>query len=134
MSHHLGMVCAAALLGAVAAGCTNHAFLAPPATAARYRQVVDGSLEKVSAILEVGLSEASVPVLVKRRSTEVRLAGKSRSGKVFCLSVKPEQSRKGQRCSVTVQWDRAPDDELWQTVVDILTAEAEDEKAEQPPA
>jgi hypothetical protein len=122
------MLCAAALL--IAAGCVTHSFLAAPDGAARHRHVVAGSLAEVAAALEVGLNEAGVTVLVKRLDHEVRLAGQTRSGKIFCLYVKPDRTTEGDRTVVTVRWDTVPDEPFWQTVGNVLASRGDEDQSD----
>jgi hypothetical protein len=116
----------AALLLAAAAGCFGNAFVAPPVNLGGSRQVVAGTPGQVSAILEAGLGEAGIAVLVKRQGGEVRLVGQTDSGKAFCLYVKRVQAAKGQKTVVSVHWDGQPDEHIWNTVVDLLTEYAPD--------
>ena len=132
MSGRTGMVYASALLLA-ALGCTSRAFLAQPAASAGYREVVAGTPGEVAAVLESGLSDAGVPVLVKHKSGEVRLAGRTKSGQVFCLYVKSEKTTTAQRTAVTIHWDRAPDEPFWRTVGELLSEYASEEEEDHPP-
>jgi hypothetical protein len=126
MSGRLAVLCAGLpLLAAV--GCVQPAFW-PLATATGPRQVVAAPHDKVAATLEAGLGEAGVTVLVKRLDGEVRLAGQTRSGKVFCLYVKRAKTAHGDETAVTAHWDCEPDEKLWGTVVDLLATCAAQEK------
>ena len=125
MSGRKGMVCAAALLFA-AVGCMPQSFLALTGSDS-HKQVVAGSVGKVAGILETGLTDAGIHVVVKRLDGEVRLAGQAKSGKVFCFDVKREKGEGGEKSAVTVRWGREPDEPLWQMVVDLLAAPAPDE-------
>jgi hypothetical protein len=109
----------------VAAGCPNRAFLSPPESSMGYKKLVDGRPGQVSAILEAGLNSSGCPVIVKRERGDVRLAGQSSSGQVFCIYVRPEQTVAGQRTAVILKCDRQPDPQLWETVVDCLAVSAE---------
>jgi hypothetical protein len=121
MSRHLGMVCASTLLFALT-GCSGGSFLTSAANPAGHKQVVAGSIDQVSTLLETGLSEAGVTVLTKRLNGEIRLAGMTKSEKVFCLYVKRQETDGGPKSAVTIRWDRQSDDPFWQNVVAILSA------------
>jgi hypothetical protein len=119
MSRVVGMVCAGALLLG-AAGCfLGDAFLASPVAAARYRCEVADKYASVAADVEQALNEAGVSVLTKRLDGEIRLAGQSKDGKVFCLYVKRKKTEAGETSMISVKWDRAPDEELWRVVTSL---------------
>jgi hypothetical protein len=111
----LGMICAGLVLLA-AVGCFNDSFLAHPFSAGRYRQVVDGKPGPVSAALEAGFSGVGVTMFVKRQGEEVRLAGQTKSGQVFCVYVRPGKSGASATSVVTVKWDGQPDEPLWLSI------------------
>jgi hypothetical protein len=104
------------------AGCSLTPLLAPHPE----QQVVAAPLDRVATRIQDGLSEAGVPVLTKRVGTEVRLAGMTRSGKVFCLHLYAKQVEGADKTLVRVQWDREADEPFWQTVVRICAANAAD--------
>jgi hypothetical protein len=114
------MLCTTALLFAV--GCLQ-SFLVPGAGC---KQVVPGPAASVAANLESGLSEAGIQVLSKSYPDEIRLAGKTKSGKVFCLYVRRPKTKDAQS-EVTIYWDHGEEPGFWQTVVGILTAPVRDE-------
>jgi len=119
MSRSLGLAGAGVLLFAVL-GCGPGAFLAPfPGTSHR-QQVVADKLERVSARLEEGLSDAGVSVLTKRVGPEMRLAGQTKSGKVFCLHLYAEKAGGEDRTLVRIKWDREADEAFWELVLSLL--------------
>src|SRR5207248_2310820 len=119
MSRSLGLAGAGVLLLAVL-GCSPGAFLAPfPGTSNR-QQVVADKLERVSARLEEGLSDAGVSVLTKPVGTEMRLAGTTKSGKIFCLHLYAEKEGGADRTRVRVKWDREADEAFWELVVSLV--------------
>ncbi len=124
MFRSLGLAGAGVLLLA-AVGCGPGAFLAPfPGTSHR-QQVVADKLERVSARLQEGLSDAGVSVLTKRVGPEMRLAGQTKSGKVFCLHLYAEKEGGTDRTLVRVKWDREADEAFWQLVCQLVAAPAE---------
>src|SRR3954454_24286599 len=109
MSRCVGLAGAGVLLLA-GVGCSPGSFLTPfPGTSNR-QQVVTDKLERVSARLEEGLSDAGVSVLTKRVGPEMRLAGMTKSGKVFCLHLYAEKEGSADRTLVRVKWDREADE------------------------
>jgi hypothetical protein len=119
MSRSLGLAGAGVLLLAVV-GCSPGAFLAPfPGTSNR-QQVVADKMERVSARLEEGLSDAGVSVLTKPVGPEMRLAGQTKAGKVFCLHLYAEKEGGADRTLVRVKWDREADEAFWQLVLSLV--------------
>jgi hypothetical protein len=106
-------------------GCSVAPFLLPGGGLSREQLVVAAPLDRVATQLEDGLSEAGVPVLTKRVGQEVRLAGMTKSRKVFCLHLYAKQVEGADKTLVRIRWDREADEELWQTVVRICAAGAE---------
>jgi hypothetical protein len=124
MAGRIGLACAGALLLTVA-GCMS-SFLGLTA-APRQQYAVAAPQSVVIGMLETGLGEAGVNVLTKRVDGVMRMAGQTKSGKVFCLYVKPGEQ--GEQTVVVVRWDRDADEAFWKSVVEILkAAEAEPEK------
>lgn len=119
MSHTLAVVCASALFlalpGCVTPGSTRSSTAADP-----YRMKVTGTTAQVAATLQTGLNEAGVVVMVGQVGEVIRLGGQSKSGKIFCIHVKPGKGKNQDQTVVSIRWDRDPDQKLWQTVVDIL--------------
>ena len=118
MSRHLAALGGLLLL---TSGCALTPLLAPHAE----QQVVAAPLDRVAARLQDGLSEAGVPVLTKRVGEEFRLAGMTKSGKVFCLHLYAKKIGGADKTLVRVRWDREADEPFWQTVLRITTAEPE---------
>ena len=125
MSRSLGVTGAGVLLLAVA-GCSLDSFLAPFPGAPNRQQLVAGKLEQVAARLEEGLSDAGVSVLTKRVGPEMRLAGMTKSGKVFCLHLYAEKAGGADRTLVRVKWDREADGPFWELVCKLAATPASD--------
>jgi hypothetical protein len=100
------------------AGCSLTPLLAPHPE----QQVVADPIDRVATRIQDGLSEAGVPVLTKRVGGEVRLAGMTKSGKVFCLHLYAKKLEGAEKTLVRVQWDREADEPFWQTVLRISAA------------
>ena len=132
MSRSLGLAGAGVLLLA-AAGCSFDSFLTP-GLSLRQQQVVSAPLVRVSAQLQEGLSEAGIHVLSKPVGQEMRLAGMTKSKKVFCLHLYAEKEGKAERTLVRIKWDREADEAFWQTVVQIVTETAADPEEPEPNA
>jgi hypothetical protein len=130
MAGRIGLACAGALLLTVA-GCIP--FLRDLTAAPRQSYAVAAPQSMVVGMIETGLGEAGVNVLTKRVDGVMRMAGQTKSGKVFCLYVKPDQGESGQQTLVTIRWDHDADEAFWKSVVAILkAAEAEPEQHDQP--
>jgi hypothetical protein len=112
------MVFAGALLCA-AAGCSLDAFLATVGPGGRSLYAA-GSVDQVSASLKASLGNAGIDLSESRNGTDVRLAGRTKSGKKFALVLKQQYAGGGQRTSVAVEWEDAADGEFWGLVGDIL--------------
>ena len=121
------MLCASLVLIATV-GCVNDSFLAHFSGTARYRQVVDGTPGLVSTVLEEGFNGVGVTMFVKRQGEEIRLAGQTKSGQVFCVYVRPGRAAAASANSVvTVKWDNQPDEELWKSILGWLATCAPEE-------
>ena len=123
-----GMVCAGLVLLAMV-GCVNESFLTPFTATTKYRQVADGTPSVVANALEAGFGGVGITMFSKRHGEEVRLAGQTKSGDVFCVYVRPADEAGGKRSVVTVKWDRSPDEPLWASMVQWLTTSAPEENA-----
>jgi hypothetical protein len=115
MSRSVGIVCAVALL---TAGCLRDVLA--PGRAAPGTQTVSASMNVVSELLQQGLCDLGVVVREKSEPEEVKLAGLTRSGKVFCLRVRPEKVEGRPRSVVTIVWDGEADEAFWGQVLQIL--------------
>src|SRR5579872_5214381 len=118
MSRSLGAATAGVLL-LVVGGCSLDSFMTPFAGAPDPRQVVAAPLEQVAARLEEGLSEAGVPVVKKPAGREVRLAGITKSRKVFCLHLYAEKAGDADQTLVRVKWGSGADEPFWQLVLEL---------------
>jgi hypothetical protein len=123
MSRCLGVAIAGVLLSAVA-GCTLDSFLVPSAVVYGPKVVVAGSVTQVCAKLQDGLSDAGIMVQMNRVGSDLRLAGRTKSGTVFCLHLyeKKDKEAGGPKTLVRMQWDRGGDEEFWQMVVKMAAA------------
>lgn len=124
MSRFVGLACAGVFLLA-AAGCEPGAFLAPFPFTSNRQQMVDDKLEQVSARLKEGLSDAGVSVLSKRVGAEMRLAGQTKTGKVFCLHLYAKNVDGANRTLVRVKWDREADEAFWELVCQLVAVPGE---------
>ena len=123
-----GMVCAGLVLLAMV-GCVNESFLTPFTATTKYRQVADGTPSVVANALEAGFGGVGITMFTKRHADEIRLAGQTKAGDVFCVYVRPAEEAGGKRSVVTVKWDRSPDEPLWASMVQWLTTSAPEENA-----
>jgi hypothetical protein len=114
-----------ALIGVAAlmclAGCTHDAFLIQPAATDRPLAVA-GTVSEVSILLQ---DKLSVPVIAKRDGPRERLVGVTRSGKSFCLHLRPTATAKGDYTVVAIEWGNDPDEHFTQMVRKILKGTAE---------
>jgi hypothetical protein len=133
MSRYLGITSAAVLILAVI-GCSLDSFLIAPTGLTGQKQVVAGSVAQVSAKLEEGFSEAGISVLTKQVGTEIRLAGQTKSGKIFCVHLYGEKVEGKDKTLVRVKWDRDADDEFWRMVLKLVATPAPDSKDNLGPA
>jgi hypothetical protein len=124
----MAMVCAAALV-CVVAGCVNNSFLAPWSAAPRERWLVNEPFGTVAAVLDTGLRDNGIQLMSKHVPGEVRLAGQTKSGKVFCLYVKAAKDDR-EKAIVSLRWDREADAGFRRIVVELLKPPAKD--AEEP--
>jgi hypothetical protein len=115
MSRLLGVVCAGVLL--VSAGCSADllrvAFLGP----GRPQLVVAGSVVDVACRLEGAMADAGISYMSKSVDGDLRLAGQSKTGKVFCFHLWKEPGPGADRTRITLQWDREADEDFWRTIV-----------------
>jgi hypothetical protein len=123
MFRSLGMAGAGVLLLA-AVGCSLDSFVVPYVGTARRQQLVADRLDRVSARLQEGLSDAGITVLTKPVGSEMRLAGMTKSGKVFCLHLYAEKDGGADRTLVRVKWDREADGPFWDLVCKLVAPPA----------
>ncbi len=123
MSRPLGMVCAAALLCAVA-GCSASSFLLSFVSPGGKQQVVSGSVDQVSVQLQGALSKAGFMVTLSRQDQDVRLSGKTKTGKTFALVLKRQKTSSGENTAISIEWEKDADEQFWLTVVELLASPA----------
>ena len=117
----------ASLVLIAAGGCIHDSFLNFATNKARYTRVVDGAPGLVSTMVEEGFSSAGVTVLLKRHEHEIRLAGQTKSGQVFCVYIRPDKASPSSKSTVTIKWDRQSDEQLWDSVLERLPPSASTE-------
>ncbi len=132
MSLRMVMACAGALVCA-AIGCAPNSFLSPFGRAPGQQRVVNIPLGSAAAMLETGLDDTGIHIFPKRiGDTEIRLFGKTKADKVFCIYLTRDKESSGDKTLVNLCWDRGGDDVLWGTVIGILNTPAP--RADNPPA
>jgi hypothetical protein len=120
MSRPLGVVCAGVLLAAVA-GCSPSAFLAAFAGPGGKQQVVAGSIDEVSARLQASLNNLNIQVKADRQGQDViKLTGRTKTGKLFYLSLKRQKTAQGESTAIMIDWDQEADEGFWQTLVQVM--------------
>lgn len=133
MSRCLGITSAGVLLLA-AIGCSLDSFLASSAGSSGPKQIAAGSVTEVSAKLQEGFSEAGISVLAKQVGTEMRLAGRTTSGNIFCLHLYGEKVAGKDKTLVHVKWDREADEAFWRMVLELLATPASDSSDSSEPS
>lgn len=118
MSRFMGVGCIIALL--LVAGCSPDLLRVPFLGQARPQRIVTGSVVEVSCRLQEALSGAGISVLSKLQGDDLRLAGQTKTGKVFCFHLRKEQTPGAQKTRIILQWDREPDEDFWRTIVQPL--------------
>jgi hypothetical protein len=103
-------------------GCTHDGFLVQPAGSDRPTLVVAGTVSEVSALLQ---DKLSIPVIAKPDGPRERLVGVTRSGKSFCLHLRPAASAKGDYTVVCIEWGKDPDEQFSRTVTKVLKGTVE---------
>src|SRR5260370_5591864 len=133
------MPCRAGMVGAgvlllLAAGCAPNLLTVSNAGREGKEPVVEGSVARVSAELQTTLAEAGIAVIEKGHDSVVRLTGRTRSRKLFCLLLRPAEGPGRDRTVLTVKWGGEPDEEFWRLVLQTVpTAPANrSNQAEQP--
>ncbi len=120
MSRRTEMVCAAALLIAVA-GCSASSFLLSWVGSGGKRQVVSGSVNDVAARLQASLGKFNIVVAVNPMDDgTVKLNGVTKSGKRFALVLKRQATSQGENTAISVEWEKDPDEEFWTIVLSLL--------------
>ena len=119
-------------IACAAAGCVPNSFLTPFGRAHGEKQVVNIPLGSVAAMLETGLNETGIHVFTKSYPDEIRVVGKTKADKVFCIYLTRDKESGGEKTLVSLYWDRDADAALWGTVVSILNTPAP--SADDPPA
>lgn len=128
MRRCLERVCIGVLLLA-AAGCTVDSFLNQfnrQIVVNGPKVVVPGSASDVAAKLRDGLGEADLMLNTRRVGTDYRISSQAKSGTVFCLHVRQMKEPGPAKTMVRIQWDHGGDYELWQLILKILNAPAEE--------
>jgi hypothetical protein len=103
-------------------GCSHDQLLVSPAVQEYSGVVVPRSVGYVSATLQDALFDAGIPVVAKRDGYNQRLVGMTKSGKVFCLHLRPLPEARNQSTVVSVEWGRDADEQFWNTINDLLRA------------
>jgi hypothetical protein len=124
------MVCAAALV-CMAVGCVGNSFLAPWNRAPVERWSVNEPYKTVAAVLDTGLNDQHVQHACNPVKGEVRIAGQTKSGKVFGLYVRPAKDSY-EKAVVSLFWDREADEVFRRMVLELLKPPAKD--ADEPAA
>lgn len=120
MSRRTEMVCAAALLIAVA-GCSASSFLMSWVGSGGKRQVVSGSVNDVAARLQASLGKSNVIVALNPMDNDtIKLSGQTKSGKRFDLVLKRQMTNQGESTAISVEWMKDADDEFWAIVLGLL--------------
>jgi hypothetical protein len=124
MTRRMGMVCAAALLFAVA-GCSAGSFLASWTGSGGKQQVVSGSIDDVAARLKASLGKVNIIVAVNPMDDgTIKLNGQTKSGQRFALVLKRQTTSRGENTAVSIEWERDADEQFWFTVLDLLVQPA----------
>jgi hypothetical protein len=116
MARCLGGMCAGVFLVAVA-GCAGDSFLVSFSRASPQHLVVPGDVVGVSLRLKEALSGAGISVQEKSVGDDMRIAGLTKGGKVFCIHLRQDTQEGAIRVKVTLQWDKEADENFWQTIV-----------------
>ena len=116
MAHRLGISCAGLLLIAVV-GCSPDSFLVPFGRASEQQLVCPGSVIQVSTRLQEALAGAGVSVVTKYVEEDLRLAGVTKQGKVFCFHLRREKGAGADKTLIRLQWDKDADETFWRTIV-----------------
>lgn len=128
MCRCLERVCIGVLLLA-AAGCTVDSFLNSinrQLVVNGPKVVVPGSVSEVAAKLRDGLGEAKMILNTRYVGASYRISSVTSSGTVFCLHLRPVRETGAIKTIVRIQWDHGGDNELWQLILKILNAPAEE--------
>ena len=118
MSRCLGLSCVATLLCVL--GCSHDGFVVPSTGPEHSGLVVAGSVTYVSGTLVDELCDAGIAVVAKRDGRNERLVGITKSGKVFCLHLRPETAASSKSTEVSVEWGQEPDEQFWRTLTRLL--------------
>ncbi len=124
MSCRMGLICAAAFV-CVVAGCVENSFLASHGKARMESWTVNEHYKTVAAVLNAGLSDQVMQLKTRALKSEERLAGQTKSGKVFCLYVRPHKSDY-EKAVVSLYWDRESDPQFRQIVLEVMTPPAKE--------
>jgi hypothetical protein len=119
MFRRVGAVCAGVLLCAVV-GCTLDSFLVSVTGRDGRQQVVAGSVDDVSAHLQAALGRTGILVNINHQGSDVRIAGKTRSGKSFALVLKEQNAGGTRQTAVGIEWQGEADEAFWGTIVEVL--------------
>jgi hypothetical protein len=119
-------VCVLVLLSA--AGCSSSIWLLNLGGLGGRRQVTDGSVNAVTAVLQARLADAGIAVVTEHKSDQVRLVGIAPSRKAFRLVIQPDPATSGKKTVVCFEED-AGDEALWQLVRAALERPAQSESS-----
>jgi hypothetical protein len=120
MARCLSLYGITALLSAL--GCLPGAFVVQSPEVEPGRLIVQDSVAHVSGNLWEELSDLGILVIPKRVGQDQRLAGMTKSGKAYCLHLRPGKDGNGEITVVSIQWGGDPDAKFWQTVIKLLKA------------
>jgi hypothetical protein len=128
MSRCLGIATVGGLVLALT-GCTLDSFLVPNPPLHPYRQVVPGKVDEVADRIQEGLIPHGVSLMTKKEGNERRLAGRTKSGEIFCLHLYGQQAGGVNNTLISCQWNRSPDEAFWKVVVQIASAADADDSS-----
>jgi hypothetical protein len=118
----MGGVCAGFLLCAVV-GCSLDSFLVSVTGRDGQQQVVAGSADEVSARLQAALGRVGIAATINRRGEDVRVVGKTRSGKDFALVLHEQTTSSGRQTAVGIEWQGAAEEGFLLSIMDVVATQ-----------
>jgi hypothetical protein len=116
MTHRMGVVCAGILLMA-GAGCSSDSLMVAFTRAKPQKLNAEGSVVEVSYRIKDACADAGVALVTKLVGDDLRMAGVTKAGKVFCLHLRKDKAETGESTLIEMQWDREADEEFWRKVL-----------------
>jgi hypothetical protein len=111
MFRQTAMVCAAGILMTAAACSFKNGFV--QVDVKPNEQVVNSTLEQVAERIETEMRRLGLQIAVAPSADAIRITSTAKTGQRFAVLLSRVRLPQGEQTNIRVDWDQAPDAELW---------------------